>query len=91
MLTSLSGTPTCVSLQGDDAVNGVRAENRELTLVVTAEVDQPTPSFSRTRERDLMEGAKTGPVLVLEEHHRLAVHGRRQAKRGEVDHFAGCR
>jgi hypothetical protein len=81
----------CFGLEGDDPVDAIRPEDRELAFIDSAEVDQAAAPSTGTSQGNLVDGSNTGPILVLEQHDRLAGHRCVQSKAGEVNQLCCCR
>jgi hypothetical protein len=72
-------------------MNTVGAKYAELALVVAAEVYQATATFAGAREGHLMDRSHTLAIFIFKQYDRLAGHGSREPKVGELDDLAACR
>ena len=68
-----------IVLESYNPVNAIRTEDAELALVIAAKVDEATTAPASAGQRDLVDRADALPVLVFEQHDRLASHRCRQA------------
>lgn len=72
-------------------MNAIRPKDAELALVIAAKVDEAATTLAGTSECHLVDRSNALAVFILEQYNGLASHGRRQAKIGEFNQFAGDR
>ena len=72
-------------------MNAICAEYAELALVIAAKVDEAATTLAGTSECHLVDRSNALAVFIFEQYNGLARHRRRQAKIGELNHFAGDR
>jgi hypothetical protein len=66
-------------LESDNPVNTVRTEDAELSLVITAKVNQTATTPAGAGQRHLVDRSDALPVFILKQHDRLTRHRCRKA------------